>query len=161
VPTGAPLSEADIARADEEDVPEVRALLREYAEWVGIPLDFQDFDREVAELPGAYAPPRGSLLVARAGATIAGCVALRPLDGETCEMKRLFVRAAARGLGIGERLAVAAIDEARRLGYRRMRLDTLPTMGAAQTLYARLGFRDIEPYTANPIAGTRFLELRL
>lgn len=155
------MSEPDIAHADTEDLPEVRALLAEYADGVGVPLDFQDFDREVAELPGAYAPPRGALLVARAGGTAAGCVALRPLDDETCEMKRLFVRPAARGLGLGERLAVAVLAEARRLGYRRMRLDTLPTMAPAQTLYERLGFRDIEPYTDNPVAGTRFLELEL
>src|SRR5581483_5830737 len=132
------VAEPDIARMDNEDVPAVRGLLREYADGVGVSLDFQHFDREIAELPGAYAPPRGALLVARAGAELAGCVALRPLDGDTCEMKRLFVPATARGLGLGERLARAIVDEARRLGYRRMRLDTLPTMGAAQSLYERL-----------------------
>ena len=155
------MSKSDIAPADEGDLPEVRALLREYAAGVGVPLDFQGFDREVAELPGAYAPPRGALLVARAAGALIGCVALRPLEGDACEMKRLYVRASARGHGVGERLACAVIDEARRLGYRRMRLDTLPTMGAAQTLYERLGFRDIAPYTANPVAGTRYLELSL
>jgi ribosomal protein S18 acetylase RimI-like enzyme len=153
--------ETDIAPADDDDIARVRALLREYAEGVGVPLDFQDFDREVAELPGAYAPPRGALLVARAGEEIAGCVALRPLDDDTCEMKRLFVRASARGLSLGEQLALAIVEEARRLGYRRMRLDTLPTMGPAQSLYERLGFRDIAPYTGNPVPGTRFLELTL
>ena len=158
----APLvAEPDIAPMDTEEVPAVRALLREYAGGVGVPLDFQDFDREVAELPGAYAPPRGALLVARANGELAGCVALRPLDGDVCEMKRLFVRASARGSGLGERLAVAIVAEARRLGYARMRLDTLPSMGAAQSLYERLGFRDIAPYTDNPVAGTRFLELTL
>lgn len=155
------MSKTDIAQADKADLDDVRALLAEYAEGVGVTLDFQGFDREVAELPGAYAPPRGALLVARVDGAAAGCVALRPLDVETCEMKRLFVRGTARGLGLGERLALAVLDEARRLGYRRMRLDTLPTMGAAQGLYKRLGFRDIEPYTDNPIAGTRFLELEL
>jgi ribosomal protein S18 acetylase RimI-like enzyme len=155
------VAEPDIAQADEDDLPEVRELLREYAAGVGVPLDFQDFDREVAELPGAYAPPRGALLVARSGGTPAGCVALRPLDDETCEMKRLFVRASARGLRLGERLALAVVAEARARGYRRMRLDTLPSMDAAQQLYERLGFRDIAPYTANPVAGTRFLELDL
>jgi putative acetyltransferase len=135
--------------------------MREYAAGVGVPLDVQDFDREVAELPGAYAPPRGALLVARGGTTLSGCVALRPLDEQTCEMKRLFVRPTARGLGLGERLALAVLAEARSRGYRRMRLDTLPAMAPAQGLYERLGFRDIEPYTANPVAGTRFLELTL
>ena len=146
---------------DTEEVPAVQALLREYAGGVGVPLDFQDFDREVAELPGAYAAPRGALLVAHVAGELAGCVALRPLDGDACEMKRLFVRASARGSGLGEHLALAIVAEARRLGYRRMRLDTLPSMGAAQSLYERLGFRDIAPYTGNPVAGTRFLELLL
>ena len=146
---------------DEAELLAVRALIREYAGGVGVPLDFQDFDREVAELPGAYAPPRGALLVARAAGGLEGCVALRPLGGDSCEMKRLFVRPAARGTGLGERLALAVIAEARRLGYRRMRLDTLPSMGTAQSLYARLGFCDIDAYTANPIPGTRFLELEL
>ena len=125
------------------------------------PLDFQQFDREVAELPGAYAPPRGALLVARQGADAVGCVALRPLEPEICELKRLYVRPAARGTGLGRRLAEAALADARRLGYRRIRLDTLPGMEAAQSLYERMGFREIEPYTTNPVAGTRFLELEL
>jgi ribosomal protein S18 acetylase RimI-like enzyme len=150
-----------VAEADTVDLPAVRELLLEYAAGVGVPLDFQGFDREVADLPGDYAPPRGALLVARVGAELAGCVALRPLGGDACEMKRLFVRPAARGLGLGERLALAIVAEARRLGYRRMRLDTLPAMAAAQSLYERLGFRDIPPYTDNPVAGTRFLELTL
>jgi len=155
------VAEPDIAHAATDDLPAVRELLAEYAAGVGVPLDFQGFDREVAELPGAYAPPRGALLVVRVDGALAGCVALRPLAGDACEMKRLFVRPAARGLGLGERLALAVVAEARRLGYRRMRLDTLPTMAAAQSLYERLGFRDIPPYTANPVAGTRFLELIL
>ena len=155
------MAESDISPADDGDLPAVRDLLREYAAGLGVALDFQDFDREVAELPGAYAPPRGALLVARRDGELAGCVALRPLDGDACEMKRLFVRPAARGRGLGERLALAIVDEARRLGYRRMRLDTLPAMQAAHGLYARLGFRDIDAYTANPVAGTRFLELAL
>jgi ribosomal protein S18 acetylase RimI-like enzyme len=155
------VSKTDIAAADEADIPEVRELMREYAAGVGVPLDFQDFDREVAGLPGAYAPPRGALLVARHGDGLVGCVALRPLDEDTCEMKRLFVRPTARGLGLGEQLALAVLAAARERGYRRMRLDTLPTMAPAQGLYERLGFRDIAPYTTNPVAGTRFLELAL
>jgi GNAT superfamily N-acetyltransferase len=156
------VSETDIAPATDDDLPAVRTLLCEYGESVEVPLDFQGFDREVAELPGAYAPPRGALLVARrAGGGLDGCVALRPLDDDACEMKRLFVRPAARGTGLGERLVLAVVAEARRLGYGRMRLDTLPSMAAAQALYARLGFRDIDAYTSNPVPGTRFLELEL
>lgn len=155
------MAEPEIAHADTSDLPGVRALLADYATGVGVTLEFQGFDREVAELPGAYAPPRGALLVARVGGQLAGCVALRPLAGDACEMKRLFVRPSARGLGLGERLARAIVVEAQRLGYVRMLLDTLPTMTAAQSLYARLGFRDVAPYTDNPVAGTRFLELEL
>jgi putative acetyltransferase len=112
-------------------------------------------------LPGAYAPPRGALLVARVHGRVAGCVGLRPLTGNACEMKRLFVRPTARGAGVGRLLAVAVVAEARRLGYGRMRLDTTPGMEAAQALYEQLGFREIAPYTHNPVAGTRFLEREL
>lgn len=139
------------------DVEEVRALVREYAASLPFALDFQDFDRELNELPGDYAPPRGALLLARG----AGCVGLRPIDGTTCEMKRLYVRPSARGTGIGRRLAEAAITEARTLGYKRIRLDTVPGMDSAQSLYERLGFEDIAPYRSNPIPGARFLELQL
>jgi len=146
----------DVAESDD-----VRALLREYAASLAFELDFQDFDRELAELPGAYAPPRGALLVARAGDHLAGCVALRPLVDGVCEMKRLFVQPQARGLGLGRRLATAVVAEARRLGYARMRLDTTPGMESAQALYAELGFVEIAPYTHNPVPSTRFLELEL
>jgi putative acetyltransferase len=139
----------------------VRPLLREYADSLAFPLDFQDFERELAELPGAYAPPRGLLLLARVNDDDAGCVALRPLGGDICEMKRLYVRAAHRGAGLGVLLAETVVDEARGLGYARMRLDTVPGMETAQSLYRRLGFAEIEPYTANPIDGARFLELVL
>jgi GNAT superfamily N-acetyltransferase len=139
------------------DVEEVRLLFEEYARSLPFALDFQDFDREVADLPGAYAPPRGALLLARE----AGCVGLRPIDETTCEMKRLYVRPSARGTGLGRRLAEAAIADARRLGYARMRLDTVPGMDSAQSLYERLGFREIAPYRPNPIPGARFLELAL
>jgi GNAT superfamily N-acetyltransferase len=151
----------DVSAATGVDLEDVRALLREYESALGIPLDFQHFDREVAELPGAYGPPRGSLLVARRGADAIGCVALRPIEPEICELKRLYVRPAARGTGLGRRLAEAALAEARRIGYRRIRLDTLPGMEAAQSLYEQMGFSEIEPYTTNPVAGTRFLELEL
>jgi GNAT superfamily N-acetyltransferase len=139
------------------DLNEVRALFREYAASLSFALDFQDFDHELAALPGSYAPPRGALLLARNG----GCVGLRPLDETTCEMKRLYVRPAARGTGLGLRLAEAAVAEGRRLGYARLRLDTVPGMETAQRLYHELGFREIDPYRANPVPGARFLELEL
>jgi putative acetyltransferase len=151
----------DLHPATDADIDEVRSLLHEYAESLGFPLDFQGFDREVAELPGAYAPPRGALLVGRKAAVTVACVALRPLSPEICELKRLYVRPAARGTGLGRLLAEAAVAEARRLGYLRIRLDTIPAMAAAQALYERLGFRDIAPYNDNPLAGARFLELTL
>lgn len=150
-----------VAKLNTSDVEEARGLLRAYAEALPFALDFQNFGRELAELPGAYAPPRGRLLLARVDSRPAGCVALRPLGHETCEMKRLFVRATARGSGLGRLLVCAIVEEARTLGYARMRLDTTPGMEAAQALYAELGFRDIEPYTHNPGAGARFLELEL
>jgi putative acetyltransferase len=158
---GPPVPNVDLSPADNAALSVVEQLLREYASSLGFPLAFQDFDRELAELPGAYAPPRGALLVARIDGEAVGCVALRPLDVETGEMKRLYVRPGHRGLGLGRLLATAIVDEARRRGYRRLRLDTTPGMAAAHALYEQLGFRDIPPYTVNPIAGTRFLELEL
>ena len=140
---------------------EVRTLLRSYAGSLSFELDFQDFDRELAELPGRYAPPRGALLVAQSDGVVLGCVALRPLAGDTCEMKRLFVHPTARGAGLGRGLAKAIVAEARRIGYARMRLDTTPGMEPAQALYGELGFVNTAPYTHNPVPGTRFLELEL
>jgi ribosomal protein S18 acetylase RimI-like enzyme len=151
----------DVSAAREADLPLIRELLHEYAGALGFPLDFQDFERELAELPGAYAPPDGTLLLARIDREVAGCVALRRLDDDVCEMKRLFIRPGHRGLGLGRLLAAAIVDDARSRGYRAMRLDTTPSMAAAQALYTELGFRDIPPYTVNPVAGTRFLELEL
>lgn len=143
------------------ELEDVRALLREYAESLPFALDFQDFDRELEELPGAYAPPRGALLVAHVKGKPVGCVALRPLIGGTCEMKRLFVRPSARGHGLGRLLATAVVDEARGRGYTHMRLDTTPGMESAQLIYEELGFQTTEPYTHNPVPGTRFLQLDL
>lgn len=150
-----------IVPATHDELDAVRALLRDYAAALGIDLGFQGFDDELAELPGAYAPPDGALLVARCESEVAGCVGVRALGRGVCEMKRLYVQPSRRGHGLGRELAEAAIVEARRLGYGAMRLDTLPGMESAQALYELLGFREVAPYTVNPVPGTRFLELSL
>jgi len=143
------------------DIEEIRALFLEYARSLGVDLAFQGFEDELAGLPGAYAPPDGRLLLARLGETVVGGVGLRPFTPGICEMKRLYVRPGHRALKAGRALAEAVIAEARAIGYRAMRLDTLPGMEAAQALYAALGFKDIPPYYENPIAGTRYCELDL
>jgi ribosomal protein S18 acetylase RimI-like enzyme len=136
-----------------EDVALVRALFREYAASLGVDLSFQGFEEEVAALPAGY----DAILVAGDE----GCVGVRPFEDGVCEMKRLYVRPSARGAGLGRTLALAAVEHARALGYRSMRLDTMPMMGSAQTLYESLGFVEIPPYRHNPVAGTRFMELLL
>jgi GNAT superfamily N-acetyltransferase len=143
------------------DLPVIRELFREYADGLGIDLGFQDFETELATLPGKYEPPEGRLMLAWRGDDVAGCVALRPHAGDACEMKRLYVRPAARGHQLGRRLAERICDEAREAGYRRICLDTLPTMSAAIRLYATLGFRPIGPYVFNPVEGAIFLGLIL
>ena len=144
-----------------EWVNDVRALFQEYAASLGIHLCFQNFDKELAGLPGGYAPPTGRLLVAVDEDRLAGCVALRRIDARVCEMKRLYVRPAHRGTGLGRKLAEAVIAAAREIGYAKMRLDTLPSMIAAIKLYDSLGFADTQPYRFNPVEGVRYMELVL
>jgi len=150
-----------IRPAEAGDIPEVRAMLKEYLDWIGLDLAFQDIDAELNGLPGDYAPPLGALLVASDGTVLVGMIGLRPIDDRICEMKRLFVRPDARGRGLARQLIDSILAEARRLKYHEIRLDTLPMMGDAQKLYVAMGFADIEAYYDTPIAGTRFMALRL
>jgi putative acetyltransferase len=139
----------------------VRQLFVEYAGSLEVDLSFQGFAEELAGLPGAYARPAGGLLLGFDGEEPAGCVAFRPLEPGVSEMKRLYVRPSARGAGWGRCLAERVVSDARAAGYQRMRLDTLPSMGAALRLYVGMGFHEIPAYRHNPVAGARFLELDL
>lgn len=145
----------------QDDVEIIKRLFSEYAASLGFDLEFQNFEQELANLPGDYAPPTGCLLLARYEGNAAGCVALRKLSDDICEGKRLYVKPEFRGLGIGRKLAERIIAEAKRLGYSSLRGDTIPSMRPAQGLYASLKFKDIEPYCYNPLEGARFIELKL
>lgn len=146
---------------DTASLAAVRTLFLEYAASLDVDLAYQNFQGEIASLPGYYAPPRGCLFLAQEGLHALACVGVRPLDRDVCEMKRLYVRPEARGCGIGRDLATAAIEFARATGFRAMRLDTLPSMASAHTLYHALGFRSIAPYLFSPIEGNLFMELVL
>jgi putative acetyltransferase len=143
-------------------VAQVRELFLEYAQSLGFSLCFQNFDKELAGLPGDYAPPEGRLLLAEFEGELAGCVALHKLEPSVCEMKRLYLRRRFRGKGRGRALAERVIAEARQIGYRHMRLDTVePVMKDAVAMYRKLGFKEVDAYCTNPIAGALYMELEL
>ena len=148
-----------------DELDGVREIFREYASGLGVDLCFQSFDEELAGLPGDYAAPRGALLLASVDGALAGCCALRPLDTadypNAAEMKRLYVRKAFRGFGLGRQLAEATLDAARLAGYASVLLDTLDDMEAARALYGELGFEEIPPYYHNPIPGAHYLKVDL
>jgi putative acetyltransferase len=148
--------------SSEEEINLARQLFREYEKWIDVDLCFQSFEKELAGLPGSYAPESGRLLLAYSDQELAGCIALRRISNETCEMKRLFLRPEFHGRGLGRTLAEKMISEAREMGYSRMRLDTIPgKMDKAIALYRSLGFKEIAPYYDNPVAGATFMELLL
>jgi ribosomal protein S18 acetylase RimI-like enzyme len=145
-----------------QQIAQARELFLEYAQSLGFSLCFQNFDRELVHLPGEYAPPEGRLLLAQYRGRLAACVALHKLEADICEMKRLYLRPQFRGRGLGRMLADRIIAEARQIGYRRMRLDTVePVMRDAVAMYRRLGFKEIAPYCENPVAGALHMELLL
>ena len=147
-----------IAAQGEDHLNAVRRLFREYAEAIGVDLEFQGFSAELASLPGEYGPPGGAILLAQIDGNFVGCVAVRRLEEGVCEMKRLYVAPTGRGHGLGRKLAEAIIARAGELGYRKMRLDTLATMSEARQLYASLDFEPTEPYCYNPLPGAEYYE---
>lgn len=144
-----------------DDLANIKELFIEYAESLGVDLSFQGFEEELNTLPGKYAEPEGCIILASVEDAPAGCVALRKINNEICEMKRLYVKSQFRSLGLGKKLANSIIEKARELGYEYIRLDTLPTMKRAQEMYREMGFYEIEPYIYNPVEGTRYLEKKL
>ena|SRR5947209_5159755 len=157
------VNDFDFQRAESpEQIGQIRELFLEYANSIGFSLCFQNFDHELAALPGDYAPPTGRLLLATSIGHPAGCVALHKLQEDVCEMKRLYVRPQFRGKRLGHELAKKVIAEARQIGYKYIRLDTVePVMKTAVEMYRQLGFREIPPYRPNPIAGALYMELQL
>lgn len=145
----------------EKDYSDARVLIEEYVVSLGFDLHFQDFDREMSSFPGTYAPPRGCILLADVCGIPVGCVGVRPFSDAVCEMKRIYVRPSYRGRGVGRALVEAGIEAARAAGYGQMRLDTLSSMVAANTLYGALGFREVDAYRHNPMEGARYFELDL
>lgn len=140
-----------------EQIEQVREIFCEYQASLEVDLDFQGFTEEVAGLPGSYAPPSGRLLLLAVDGISRGCVALQAITFETCEMKRLYVQPGQRGTGLGRLLVARVLEEARSIGYRRICLDTLPSMTRAQAMYRALGFEEVQPYRHNPIPGTRYM----
>jgi ribosomal protein S18 acetylase RimI-like enzyme len=143
----------------QEQVKDAKALFLEYAKSLNFDLCFQDFDKELASLPGDYTPPEGRLLIAMQNNQVAGCVALRKFEDNICEMKRLYVKPEFRGMKIGKLLAERILEEAKSIGYKKMYLDTVPSMKEAIQLYKNLGFNEINPYRYNPQPGAIFMEL--
>jgi len=153
--------ETTIRNATPDDLDTVRALFKEYEEFLGFDLCFQDFQKELQNLPGDYSPPNGCLLVAEDSGAVIGCIALRPLNPKECEMKRLYVRPAGRGKGLGQKLCNEVIRRARQTGYERMKLDTVSKLKTAIELYRRLGFEPCEPYCENPQPDVEYYQLPL
>jgi putative acetyltransferase len=162
-PASSMADDVDFERAETpEQIAQARELFLEYANSLGFSLCFQSFDQELAALPGDYAPPNGRLLLATSNGDPAGCVALHKLESDICEMKRLYVRPRYRGKGLGRQLADKVIAEARQLGYKKLRLDTVePVMKTAVAMYRQLGFHEIPSYRQNLIAGALYMELQL
>ncbi len=155
-----PLIEVVLAN-DTKKIAEARKLIQEYGQSLKINLDFQNFQTELKKLPGQYIAPKGILLLAIVDSKVVGCVALREYAANSCEMKRLYVKDAYRGKGIGKLLVTRLIEEARKIGYEFMKLDTIPGMKRAQEIYESYGFYDINPFVYSPIDGTRYMELKL
>lgn len=159
VPVGVNLR--SLTATDAGRLAQAKFLLMEYVETLGIDLSFQNFQAEVDTFPAGYLAPEGALILALREDEAVGCIGVRQLDADVCEMKRLYVRDTARGYGLGRALCLAALNAGSDLGYARMRLDTLPSMAPARNLYRQLGFKEIAPYYHNPISGTSFMERSL